>query len=67
MLRHVYKMTHWNPQMCQDHKNLDAFDVISIQIEGNQRDMTIQGNATFWVRIASGEMVSTRTTNEIKF
>lgn len=41
MLRHVYKMIGWNPQMCQDHENLDAPDIISIQLEGNQRDMTI--------------------------
>lgn len=41
MLRHMYKMIVWNPQMCQDHENLDAPKVISIQLEGNQRDMTI--------------------------
>lgn len=41
MLRHMYKMIVWNPQMCQDHENLDAPEVISIQLEGNQRDMTI--------------------------
>lgn len=67
MLRHMYKMTSWNPQMCQDHKNLDALDVISFQIEGNQRDMTIQCNATFCVRIESGVKDSARTTNKIKF
>lgn len=66
MLRHMYKMIGWNPQVSQDHENLDAPEVISIQLDGNQRDMTTQCNATVWVTIESGEKATARITNEIK-